>query len=107
MPEAFDKLIASVERALSHAIEEEEKIPLSTVTNLAEIATDVKTKLADLRDTPNRMENPIIYHLDVGRCILFMTNKYEFWLNQECSWWFVSCSMKYVYIELKVENILQ
>lgn len=101
MPEAFDKLIASVERALSHAIEEEEKIPLSTVTNLAEIASDVKAKLVDLRDTPNRMENPIIYHLDVGRCnhvplvvfYQFTNNENEFWLNQKCSGWFVSCSM--------------
>lgn len=66
VPEAFDKLIASVERALSHAIEEEEKIPLSTVTNFEEITLDIKAKLADLRETPCRMENPIIYHLDVG-----------------------------------------
>lgn len=67
VPEAFEKLIAGVERALKHAIEEEEKIPLSTVTNFEEIAGDIKIKLGELRDTPTRMENPIIYHLDVGK----------------------------------------
>lgn len=69
VPEAFDKLIASVEQALTHAIVVEEKIPLSTVTNFEEIASDIRAKLADLQQTPCRMENPIIYHLDVGMCL--------------------------------------
>ncbi|KAG8329998.1 hypothetical protein J6590_073656 [Homalodisca vitripennis] len=79
VPEAFDKLIATVERALSHAIEEEEKIPLSSVTNFAEITADIKSKLADLRETPCRMENPIIYHLDVGAMYpnIILTNRLQ------------------------------
>lgn len=64
-------LIDSVENALKHAIVEEEKIPIETVTNFDEIASDVKSKLAELRDTPLRMENPIIYHLDVGKFYSF------------------------------------
>lgn len=67
IPEAFDKLIGSVEKALTHAIEEEEKIPLQTVSNFDDVVSDVKNKLAELRDIPCRMENPIIYHLDVGK----------------------------------------
>ena len=39
---------------------------LRQVTNYEEVLSEVKAKLEDLRDTPNRLENPIIYHLDVG-----------------------------------------
>lgn len=37
MPEAFQKLIDNVEITMRHAIEEEEKIPLETVTNFDEV----------------------------------------------------------------------
>ncbi|KAJ4448291.1 hypothetical protein ANN_10305 [Periplaneta americana] len=69
VPEAFDKLIAGVEHAMTHAIEEEEKIPMSMVTNFDEVVADIKHKLAVLRDNPQRNEKPIIYHLDVERHI--------------------------------------
>uniref|UniRef100_A0A0A9Y3R9 DNA polymerase epsilon catalytic subunit n=1 Tax=Lygus hesperus TaxID=30085 RepID=A0A0A9Y3R9_LYGHE len=79
VPEAFDMLIGSVEKALKHAIEEEEKIPLETVTNFEAVAEEVKTRLAELRDTPNRMENPMIYHLDVGAMYpnIILTNRLQ------------------------------
>lgn len=60
------KLIGTVEQALSHALEVEEKIPLQHVKNFDEVVADIKTKLSELREVPNRLENPIIYHLDVG-----------------------------------------
>ena len=37
VPEAFQKLIDNVEITMRHAIEEEEKIPLETVTNFDEV----------------------------------------------------------------------
>lgn len=37
VPEAFQKLIDNVENTMKHAIEEEEKIPLDTVTNFDEV----------------------------------------------------------------------
>jgi DNA polymerase epsilon subunit 1 len=67
VPEAFDKLISGVEHAMSHAIEQEEKIPLSMVTNFNDVVADIKCKLTLLRDNPHCSERPIIYHLDVGR----------------------------------------
>jgi DNA polymerase epsilon subunit 1 len=67
VPEAFDKLISGVEHAMSHAIEQEEKIPLSMVTNFSDVVADIKHKLTLLRDNPHCSERPIIYHLDVGR----------------------------------------
>ncbi|XP_039283003.1 DNA polymerase epsilon catalytic subunit 1 [Nilaparvata lugens] len=79
VPEAFNMLIGSIDNALKHAIEEEEKIPLETVTNFDEIVQDIKSKLEDLRDTPCRMENPVIYHLDVGAMYpnIILTNRLQ------------------------------
>lgn len=67
VPEAFDKLISGVEHAMRHAVEQEEKIPLSMVTNFSDVVADIKHKLTLLRDNPHCSEKPIIYHLDVGR----------------------------------------
>jgi len=59
-------LIDGVQRALEHSLIEEEKIPLSEVKNLQEVHDAVVGMLQELRDKPNRIENPMIYHLDVG-----------------------------------------
>ncbi|XP_046401826.1 DNA polymerase epsilon catalytic subunit 1 [Ischnura elegans] len=79
VPEAVQKLIDGVEAALTHAICEEENIPLDQVTNLDEVVAEVKERLQDLRDTPNRLENPIIYHLDVGAMYpnIILTNRLQ------------------------------
>ena len=48
-------------------------------TNFNEILEDIQEKLADLRDTPARLENPIIYHLDVGAMYpnIILTNRLQ------------------------------
>ena len=43
VPDAFQNLIDKVEATMIHAIEEEEKIPLSSVTNFKEVRTAVTT----------------------------------------------------------------
>ncbi|XP_046479124.1 DNA polymerase epsilon catalytic subunit 1 isoform X1 [Neodiprion pinetum] len=79
VPEAFNKLIDGVEKALKHTIEEEEKIPLEKVTNFDEVVEKIKVKLRALRDQPLRMENPVIYHLDVGAMYpnIILTNRLQ------------------------------
>ncbi|KAL8598378.1 hypothetical protein ACOMHN_032655 [Nucella lapillus] len=79
VPEAFQKLMDSVERTMKHAIEEEEKVPIEQVTNFPEVCSDIVDKLAMLRDCPNRLENPIIYHLDVGAMYpnIILTNRLQ------------------------------
>ncbi|KAI5747107.1 hypothetical protein M8J77_011093 [Diaphorina citri] len=79
VPSAFSELIENVSAALRHAIEVEEGVPLDLVTNLDEITEDIKDKLAKLRDTPVRMERPIIYHLDVGAMYpnIILTNRLQ------------------------------
>ena len=64
---------------MKRAIEVEEGVPMDQVTNFDEILEDIQEKLADLRDTPARLENPIIYHLDVGAMYpnIILTNRLQ------------------------------
>jgi DNA polymerase epsilon subunit 1 len=79
VPEAFQALIEKVEATMIHAITVEEKIPLDSVTNLKEVCEDIVEKLGLLRDCPNRLENPIIYHLDVAAMYpnIILTNRLQ------------------------------
>ena len=54
-------------------------MPIDQVTNLDEVVSDIKEKLESLRDTPNRIEMPIIYHLDVGAMYpnIILTNRLQ------------------------------
>lgn len=78
-PAAFDFLIQRVDRTLRHAIEEEEKIPLEQVTNFNEVCDEIKRKLVSLKEVPNRIECPLIYHLDVGAMYpnIILTNRLQ------------------------------
>lgn len=44
-----------------------------------QVYDQIKEKLEDLRDTPNRLENPLIYHLDVGAMYpnIILTNRLQ------------------------------
>ncbi|XP_029296654.1 DNA polymerase epsilon catalytic subunit A [Cottoperca gobio] len=78
-PAAFDFLLQRVERTIRHAIEEEEKIPLEQVTNFNEVCEEIKKKLISLKEVPNRIECPLIYHLDVGAMYpnIILTNRLQ------------------------------
>ena len=79
VPEAFQKLISTLDSTLQHALVDEENIPLENVTNYEEIKTRIRKKLEVLRDFPSRMENPMIYHLDVGAMYpnIILTNRLQ------------------------------
>ncbi|CAE1311507.1 POLE [Acanthosepion pharaonis] len=79
VPDAFDTLINAVERTMKHAIEVEEKVPFEQVTNFDEVCADIKERLGELKCCPNRLENPIIYHLDVGAMYpnIILTNRLQ------------------------------
>ncbi|CAB4064926.1 POLE [Lepeophtheirus salmonis] len=79
VPDAFQTLIDDVERCMRRAIEVEEGVPLNHVENFEDIINEIKKKLVDLRDTPVRLENPIIYHLDVGAMYpnIILTNRLQ------------------------------
>lgn len=75
----YKTLIDNVDATMKFSLESEENVPLSYVQNYEEICTEIKEKLASLRDTPNRIENPLIYHLDVGAMYpnIILTNRLQ------------------------------
>ncbi|KAF2353054.1 DNA-directed DNA polymerase family B multifunctional domain [Trinorchestia longiramus] len=79
VPEAFQNLLDNLDRTLKFTLEVEEGVPVSEVTNYDEVAQEIRGKLEDLRDTPNRLENPLIYHLDVGAMYpnIILTNRLQ------------------------------
>ncbi|XP_070151700.1 DNA polymerase epsilon catalytic subunit 1 isoform X2 [Polyergus mexicanus] len=79
IPNAVNELISGVKNALKHTIQEEEKVPIEMVTNFDEIVDEVIGKLEELRDQPLRLENPVIYHLDVGAMYpnIILTNRLQ------------------------------
>ncbi|XP_058137158.1 DNA polymerase epsilon catalytic subunit A [Dasypus novemcinctus] len=78
-PAAFDLLLQRVEKTVTHALEEEEKVPVEHATNFQEVCDQIKGKLTSLRDVPNRIECPLIYHLDVGAMYpnIILTNRLQ------------------------------
>lgn len=44
-----------------------------------QVVEEVKAQLAELRDTPNRLEKPMIYHLDVSAMYpnIILTNRLQ------------------------------
>ena len=80
-PEAYEALIMNVERTMTFSLEKEEGVPVDQVTNYEEVCGEIKKALEDLRDRPNRLENPLIYHLDVGAMYpnIILTNRLQVW----------------------------
>uniref|UniRef100_A0A8C5Y0F9 DNA polymerase epsilon catalytic subunit n=1 Tax=Microcebus murinus TaxID=30608 RepID=A0A8C5Y0F9_MICMU len=78
-PAAFDSLLQRVEKTMRHAVEEEEKVSVEQVTNFQEVCDQIKAKLTSLKDVPNRIECPLIYHLDVGAMYpnIILTNRLQ------------------------------
>ncbi|XP_037367272.1 DNA polymerase epsilon catalytic subunit A [Talpa occidentalis] len=78
-PAAFEFLLQRVEKTLHHAVEEEEKVPMQEVTNFQEVCDQIKSKLISLKEVPNRIECPLIYHLDVGAMYpnIILTNRLQ------------------------------
>ncbi|KAK3068218.1 DNA polymerase epsilon catalytic subunit [Teratosphaeriaceae sp. CCFEE 6253] len=63
---AIDELLRDLDAALTFAVEVEERTPLSEIANYDTIRAQIADQLTTLRATPNRHENPRIYHLDVA-----------------------------------------
>jgi DNA polymerase epsilon subunit 1 len=65
-PAAIDELLRDLDAALKFCITVEEKKSLDDVTNYDEVKNEIAEKLMNLKNTPNRYERPLIYHLDVA-----------------------------------------
>lgn len=65
-PAACEELIRDLDAALTFSITVEEKKSMEDVTNYEEVKEQIAAKLRTLQETPNRLERPLIYHLDVA-----------------------------------------
>ncbi|KAK3377104.1 hypothetical protein B0T24DRAFT_620464 [Lasiosphaeria ovina] len=65
-PGAIDELLRDLDAALTFSITVEEKKSMDDVVNYEEIKEQIAAKLLNLKETPNRSERPLIYHLDVA-----------------------------------------
>ena len=77
--EVFDQLINRLDDMLKFALEVEAGASLAEITNFEEIKNEIAGKLAALRDQPDRVEPPLIYHLDVGAMYpnIILTNRLQ------------------------------
>ncbi|XP_023169776.2 DNA polymerase epsilon catalytic subunit A [Drosophila hydei] len=78
-PNMVRQLMDQVDAVLKHAIEVEEGIPLELVSNLNDVKQEIIQALQGLHDIPNRLEQPVIYHLDVGAMYpnIILTNRLQ------------------------------
>ena len=78
-PTAFEELIANVDRDLTFALEVENGVQRSDCENYDEIRANIIEQLEMLRDTPNREEEPVVYHLDVAAMYpnIILTNRLQ------------------------------
>ncbi|GAO17735.1 hypothetical protein UVI_02033370 [Ustilaginoidea virens] len=65
-PGAVDELLRDLDAALQFVITVEEKKSLDDVENYDEVKQQIAARLRKLKETPNRHERPLIYHLDVA-----------------------------------------
>ncbi|RKP23832.1 ribonuclease H-like domain-containing protein, partial [Syncephalis pseudoplumigaleata] len=79
VPSAAQQLIDQVDAAIRFTVEVENKRQMSDVLNYDEIRADIVGRLADLRDRPERQEEPRIYHLDVAAMYpnIILTNRLQ------------------------------
>ncbi|KAK9830879.1 hypothetical protein WJX81_001263 [Elliptochloris bilobata] len=78
-PAAYQKLLDSLDDDLRYAIEVENKQRREDIENYEEVRDEIAAALEALRDTPNREECPLIYHLDVAAMYpnIILTNRLQ------------------------------
>ncbi|KAF2717231.1 DUF1744-domain-containing protein [Polychaeton citri CBS 116435] len=65
-PSAIDELLDDLDAALKFTLTVEEKKDLDDVADYEEVKQQIADRLVKLKETPNRAERPLIYHLDVA-----------------------------------------
>ncbi|KAI8821881.1 uncharacterized protein EV422DRAFT_573743 [Fimicolochytrium jonesii] len=79
VPEAFQQLMDEVDAALQFSVVVEGKLSMEDVANYDEVKAQILSALENLRDLPNRLEKPSIYHLDVAAMYpnIILTNRLQ------------------------------
>ena len=73
----MQELLDSLDSDLKYVIEVEGKLSLDDIENYDDVRAEIAQGLENLRDVPNRRENPLIYHLDVAAMYpnIILTNR--------------------------------
>lgn len=73
------ELMDQVDQALKFSVEVEHKASLEDVVNYDQVRGEIMARLQELHDTPNRLECPLIYHLDVAAMYpnIILTNRLQ------------------------------
>ncbi|KAI9339371.1 hypothetical protein BDR26DRAFT_919110 [Obelidium mucronatum] len=79
VPAAYQQLIDEIDQALEFSITVEHQLKMEDVVNYDEIRESIITSLGELRDEPNKMRLPLIYHLDVAAMYpnIILTNRLQ------------------------------
>lgn len=79
VPSALQGLINHIDRDITFALETEHGIERTDVLDYDAVKQQIVEKLELLRDSPNRIEKPLIYHLDVGAMYpnIILTNRLQ------------------------------
>ncbi|XP_052865449.1 DNA polymerase epsilon catalytic subunit 1 [Anopheles cruzii] len=77
--EMIRQLQQNIDKVLEHAIVTEEGVPMADVINFQEVKDEIQSALQQLHDIPTRLEQPVIYHLDVGAMYpnIILTNRLQ------------------------------
>lgn len=65
-PSAVDELLGDLDNALRFSVEVEHGKKISDVENYHQVRDNIRSQLEELRNNPERHENPLIYHVDVA-----------------------------------------
>lgn len=78
-PAKVNSLIDDIREIIKFYVEKEEKANIEDITNLEEVEAEIKEKLEALRDVPQRLEKPLIYHVDVASMYpnIILTNRLQ------------------------------
>lgn len=73
------QLIDQLDDALKFTLTVEEKKDMADIVNYEAVRDDIKRRLEELRDNPQRNEGPLIYHLDVAAMYpnIILTNRLQ------------------------------
>ncbi|EGG20436.1 putative DNA polymerase epsilon subunit A [Cavenderia fasciculata] len=76
---ALNEHIKNIDRILNQAMKEAELTDKNDIVNYESIRQDILDRLTHLRNEPNSMSNPLIYHLDVSAMYpnIILTNRLQ------------------------------
>lgn len=79
VPTKVEALIQEVDQIIQFFAETEARCNVADILNYAEVRAAIIERLVDLKETPHRIEKPLIYHVDVASMYpnIILTNRLQ------------------------------